>query len=567
MSDEIGGGRAGIGGMVWNKGEVQIRSEDKENKKRKNKERSEQKEEEKQEERKRIRIIFWNVAGIGNKDEDFWRYIRNYDIVNLSETSTEAKNWKRIEKWLPKEFRWEMQGAYKEKKRGRIAGRMLTGIRKTLRVKNVEKEKRDMINMKIEIEEENWRIISVYNRMGKKDYLKSLEEEIERGGWRKIIIGGDFNARTAELGSITWNENGNEEEEEEKRRSKDKTLNRQGKDLIEEIEELGLGIMNGNKRGDEEGEMTYVGRNGNSVIDYAICNVEAWDEVRNMKVGNRAESDHRPIEITMGKKIERRNKRREESREVEDWTEEGCKKYQQKLKERKEQARGAKEEWEELAREIRRATTKKEIKVRENTLGKRKWWDRECRESKTKLNRIFREILKGKKEKASYLEEKRRHAKLCKGKEEEEKKKEQKKLLEIKDRNEVLKYIKRERQQRKQVNEDIKEEEWSGQFKKLLEGDKAGKTQAEIMKNGREWEKETEGELIIAEQEIERAIYRLKKKKAAREDGIRNEAWLNADKKTKGKLKSIIQKVCNGEEIPEGWKEKKIYIQISHYFI
>lgn len=43
---------------------------------------------------------------------------------------------------------------------------------------------------------------------------------------------------------------------------------------------------------------------------------------------------------------------------------------------------------------------------------------------------------------------KRRHAKLCREKE-EEKKKERKKLLEIKDRNKVLKYIKKERQQRK----------------------------------------------------------------------------------------------------------------------
>lgn len=38
-------------------------------------------------------------------------------------------------------------------------------------------------------------------------------------------------------------------------------------------------------------------------------------------------------------------------------------------------------------------------------------------------------------------------------------KKEQKKLLEIKNRNEILKYIKRERQQREYADEDIKEEE------------------------------------------------------------------------------------------------------------
>lgn len=42
----------------------------------------------------------------------------------------------------------------------------------------------DIIN--IDIEDEKWRIISVYNRMGKKEYLKSLEEETEKRGWKKL---------------------------------------------------------------------------------------------------------------------------------------------------------------------------------------------------------------------------------------------------------------------------------------------------------------------------------------------------------------------------------------------
>lgn len=39
-------------------------------------------------------------------------------------------------------------------------------------------------------------------------------------------------------------------------------------------------------------------------------------------------------------------------------------------------------------------------------------------------------------------------------------------------------------------------------------------------------------EVTITREEIERAVIRLKKKKAAGKDGIRNEAWINADKKT-----------------------------------
>lgn len=95
-----------------------------------------------------------------------------------------------------------MQRAIKDKRKGRSAGGMLTGIRKTLKVKNIGRGKRDIINIEVEIEEEDWRMISVYNRMGRKDYLKNMEEEIEGGSWRKLIIGGDFNARTAEQGSI-----------------------------------------------------------------------------------------------------------------------------------------------------------------------------------------------------------------------------------------------------------------------------------------------------------------------------------------------------------------------------
>lgn len=89
---------------------------------------------------------------------------------------------------------------------------------------------------------------------------------------------------------------------------------------------------------------------------------------------------------------------------------------------------------------------------------------------------------------------KRRHAKLCR--EKEEKKKERKKLLEIKDRNKVLKYIKKERQQREQLDKDIKDKEWIKHFKRLLEG-KEKRTQTKETKIRIEKNKETVGEKIL----------------------------------------------------------------------
>lgn len=43
-------------------------------------------------ERKKLKIFFWNVAGIGNKDKDFWKYVQKFDIVNLTEMWAELKN-------------------------------------------------------------------------------------------------------------------------------------------------------------------------------------------------------------------------------------------------------------------------------------------------------------------------------------------------------------------------------------------------------------------------------------------------------------------------------------------
>lgn len=32
------------------------------------------------------KFLFWNVAGIGNKDREFWRYIKEFDFIILCET-------------------------------------------------------------------------------------------------------------------------------------------------------------------------------------------------------------------------------------------------------------------------------------------------------------------------------------------------------------------------------------------------------------------------------------------------------------------------------------------------
>ncbi|XP_063915604.1 trichohyalin-like [Zophobas morio] len=91
------------------------------------------------------------------------------------------------------------------------------------------------------------------------------------------------------------------------RKSKDKVENKDGKLLWELIEERGWELLNGVKEGDEEEEFTWIGKRGESVIDYVIVNGLAEEEVETFKIGERVDSDHVPLEVKYINK-ERKNK-------------------------------------------------------------------------------------------------------------------------------------------------------------------------------------------------------------------------------------------------------------------
>jgi len=76
------------------------------------------------------RMIFWNVAGVIRKDEEFWEYVKEYDYVSLEETWLEGKGWEKLKDWLPTTHEWEMVEARKERIKRRAMGGMLMGKRK-----------------------------------------------------------------------------------------------------------------------------------------------------------------------------------------------------------------------------------------------------------------------------------------------------------------------------------------------------------------------------------------------------------------------------------------------------
>lgn len=84
-----------------------------------------------------------------------------------------------------------------------------------------------------------WRIIEVYVKVNLEEVLKEMEEWIEKKEAGSRILGGDFNVRTGREGGAVREEDERESGSEKGRRSKDEKINRDGRRLVELVEEKG----------------------------------------------------------------------------------------------------------------------------------------------------------------------------------------------------------------------------------------------------------------------------------------------------------------------------------------
>ena len=83
------------------------------------------------------------------------------------------------------------------------------------------------------------------------------------------------------------------------RNSKDKTIDAKGRKLLELIDNCGGVVVNGRLADDIDGEYSFCGVMGSSIIDYCFCSLDFLKVISKFSIPSKAYSDHFPITISI----------------------------------------------------------------------------------------------------------------------------------------------------------------------------------------------------------------------------------------------------------------------------
>ncbi|XP_053989910.1 uncharacterized protein LOC128882349 [Hylaeus volcanicus] len=319
------------------------------------------------------------------------------------------------------------------------------------------------------------------------------------------------------------------------------------------VEERGWHIANGNITGDEEGEWTYVGVRGATVIDYVICNEKGLEEIVHFKVEDRIESDHQPLVATARLQaradIVGREEETETVRQVFCWGKESIEQYKSKIRNIQLAEGNGKPGWQELKAAVLQSMDKRVVRRKRRKPGHKFWWDKQCSREKRKVKVIYKKWKIGKVTRQEYLRNKAEFREMCKRKEVDKREEEIEKIRNVKTEGQVWTYINKERKRNTEGATSITMEEWLKHFVELLGGtERVNKGERRQLGVGVEEEDE------LTDCEIEGVMKKIKRKKAAGEDEIPGEAWVHMKGEAKRKVFEIIKEVWRGGGLPDEWR-------------
>ena len=79
------------------------------------------------------------------------------------------------------------------------------------------------------------------------------------------------------------------------RKSRDEVIDSKGRKLLKLFDDIGGVIVNGRIMSDSEGENTFCGVMGSSMIDYCVCSLEVLELLRHFQISHKPFSDHFPL--------------------------------------------------------------------------------------------------------------------------------------------------------------------------------------------------------------------------------------------------------------------------------
>ena len=382
-----------------------------------------------------------------------------------------------------------------------------------------EDQRRCCNGVNVKIEKETYNFTNVYNREGVQNVKQLLAGVWEKNLAKKCIVVGDWNARIGNLGS-------KDELHMDARPTKDEERNNEGYEMLELFDDYGFNILNGNMEGDWGGEVTHVGYRSKSVIDYGAANEEAWENITRFEVGDKTESDHFPLELTL---VASYNDKKDVKNEIiwqQTVNKKNCEEYQNKLR----QATSKWDEWKDIARAIREVTPKQVWKPQ---LGKTPWWTAECYEARLRKDTALRNARAGGSFQ-DYHVARTLFKKFIKARKQDHQKSIVVQLSRMTTIGDAWKFI----------NAHKRKTLLNGQLEKTTSG----------YEEQRSWEAEE-----ISAVEFYNHLKKLKLKKAAGPDGIKAESILFADEETIRKIHRIFNHCIQGNRIPNEWRDAKIF--------
>lgn len=247
------------------------------------------------------RLVSYNVANLNSKLKfsNFFNYINNFDIFFLFETHVTVDKRNHFSRFF-NDYVLYWIDAVKIHNAGRASGGCLFGFKK-----NKQKAYslnficvRGNIALSIKLGEESFYLIPRYLNCNRwTEDFEEFEDFIINLNTSNFCLLGDLNARVSHCQALDKNLVSLYPLIKSERTSKDNIIDSKGRKILDFLENIGGIILNGRHSGDSNGDFTFCGAVGNSVIDYCISSFSFLDFITEFSIPTREFSDHLPLEV------------------------------------------------------------------------------------------------------------------------------------------------------------------------------------------------------------------------------------------------------------------------------